>query len=206
MTRKKEGFAHRWARLAHQVRRAQASEPNDRPATEPAAPACEDEGPDLPPIESLDADSDYTAFLAANVPKALKTAALRKAWTSNPAIMAHEPLVEYAWDCNAPGYGKLRPDDLTGKLARNLLRHFLPEEEREGEHATRVEVAHASAAGPAPALAKGVAEPVPAASAEQKHQDAVPGPAQPLRDSQDRMADDDDDEPRRKRHGSARPG
>lgn len=211
MTERDEDFVHRWARRARQARREQAPEPADPPATEPVeplgpAPDCEE--PVLPPIESLDADSDYTAFLARDVPKVLKLAALRKAWTSHPAITAHKPLVDYDWDCNAPGYGKLRPDDLTGKLARNLLRHFRPKEERDDESPVMAKVAWAPAEDPTPSVAEDLSEPVPRPSTEEKRQDTNSDPAPPVREeiSGDRVSFDDQDERPRNRHGSARPG
>ena len=211
MTEKTEDFVHRWARRARQARREKAPEPAEPSATEPTEPVAPEpdrEGPVLPPIESLDAASDYTAFLARDVPKVLKLAALRKAWTSHPAITAHRPLVEYDWDCNAPGYGKLRPDALTGKLTKNLLRHFRPEEERESESPKTAEGAGAPADDPASSVVKDLSEPVAKPSAEENRQDASPDPAQPVREeiSADPVSSDDQEERPRNRHGSARPG
>lgn len=53
---------------------------------------------------------------------ALGGAALRQAWAANPAIANHRPLVEYAWDMNAPGYGKLRPTDDVAAMVAALYR------------------------------------------------------------------------------------
>ncbi len=60
----------------------------------------EAEAPSLPPIESLDASSDYTAFMAKNVPEALKRAALRKLWTSDPVLANLDGLNNYDEDYN----------------------------------------------------------------------------------------------------------
>jgi len=60
----------------------------EAPSAEKAAgetPAAE-ETPVLPPIDELTAQSDYTVFLAKNVPEALKRAALRKLWLSDPVF------------------------------------------------------------------------------------------------------------------------
>src|SRR3546814_6644375 len=45
----------------------------------------EDPNADLPPIESLDKDSDYTAFLRAGVAPELRKQALGKLWRSDPS-------------------------------------------------------------------------------------------------------------------------
>jgi hypothetical protein len=58
----------------------------------------ETEAPVLPPIESLTAESDYTAFLGKNVPEALKRAALRKLWTSDPVLANLDGLNDYDED------------------------------------------------------------------------------------------------------------
>jgi hypothetical protein len=40
----------------------------------------------LPPIEAIDAHTDVTVFLRSGVPDELRRAALRRAWTVDPAI------------------------------------------------------------------------------------------------------------------------
>ena len=57
----------------------------------------------LPSIESLTAESDISAFLRKGVPEVLKNAALRRAWSLDPAIRDFASPAEYAWDFNAPG-------------------------------------------------------------------------------------------------------
>jgi hypothetical protein len=57
----------------------------------------------LPPIESLGARSDIGAFLAAGVPAELTRAALRRAWSIDPAIRDFIGLSENSWDFNVPG-------------------------------------------------------------------------------------------------------
>ena len=78
----------------------------------------------LPPIESINALSDITAFLREGVPAELTRAALRRVWTADPAIRDFVGLAENAWDFtdpNAmPGFGPLEddrrgpPDDRAG--------------------------------------------------------------------------------------------
>ncbi len=65
----------------------------------------------LPPIESIDAATDITAFLRKGIPQELSRAALRRAWTADPAIRDFVGLAENAWDFNdpnaMPGFGPL---------------------------------------------------------------------------------------------------
>lgn len=145
MPEEEEGFLRRWARRK-EARRVEPEAPEAAPA--PEAPGPEDEAPaepsaeapvapdadafdpaSLPPIESLDGSSDYTAFLRDEVPRALRNAALRRAWSSTGAIVAHKPLVDYDWNFNAPGYGRLRPTDDVAALVKTLFRRTLPQEE-----------------------------------------------------------------------------
>jgi len=56
--------------------------------------------PPLTPIEELTAESDYTQFLAEHVPEALRRAALRKLWTSDPVLACLDGLNDYDEDYN----------------------------------------------------------------------------------------------------------
>lgn len=73
----------------------QGKEVTEPDAAEPAEP--------LPRLEDLTAESDLSAFLREGVPKALKSAALRKIWSLDPAIRDYIGPSEYAWDFNQPG-------------------------------------------------------------------------------------------------------
>ena len=53
---------------------------------------------DLPYIETLEKDSDYTPFLAEGVPEALKKVALRKLWGSDPVLANLDGLNDYDED------------------------------------------------------------------------------------------------------------
>jgi hypothetical protein len=65
----------------------------------------------LPSLESIGANSDITAFLQRGVPASLTRAALRRAWSADPAIRDFVGLSENSWDFNAPdsipGFGSL---------------------------------------------------------------------------------------------------
>jgi hypothetical protein len=65
----------------------------------------------LPPIDSIVAGSDIRAFLQKNVPAELTKAALRRAWTTDPAIRDFIGIAENQWDftdpTSIPGFGPL---------------------------------------------------------------------------------------------------
>jgi Protein of unknown function (DUF3306) len=75
-----------------------AIEPDQNLSAE-SAPADEDM-PALPSIEELDFSSDYTVFLNAKVPEALRRAALRKLWASDPVLANLDGLNDYDEDYN----------------------------------------------------------------------------------------------------------
>jgi uncharacterized protein DUF3306 len=96
------------------------------PDTGKAAPAGQQTPFDistLPPLESIGPQSDIGAFLAKGVPSELSRAALRRAWSADPAIRDFVGLAENAWDFTAPdsmpGFGPLLPtDDVKRMLAQ----------------------------------------------------------------------------------------
>lgn len=61
-------------------------------------PVAEIDEAELPDIESLDRDSDYTAFLRKGVPERLKRAALHKLWRSDPLFGILDGLNDYDED------------------------------------------------------------------------------------------------------------
>ncbi|AWK84890.1 DUF3306 domain-containing protein [Azospirillum thermophilum] len=121
----RESFLDRWSRLKRGTATPAAGGPaREEPAGESAAPPPEEEeeaASVLPPLDSLGADSDYSAFLGERVPEELRRLALRKAWSSDPKIAEFRGFAEYDWDFNAPGYGSLLPTD---DIARLLDRVF----------------------------------------------------------------------------------
>jgi hypothetical protein len=81
----------------------------------------------LPPLDSIGADTDIAAFLHRDVPPDLTRAALRRAWTSDPAIKNFVGLVENGWNFNDPsamsGFGPISAEEvarLAGKLIEAL--------------------------------------------------------------------------------------
>jgi hypothetical protein len=77
---------------------------------------------DLPPIDAIGVDTDIRAFLQPGVPATLTRAALRRAWTIDPAIRDFIEIAENQWDFNnptsIPGFGHLASEDVPDLLAR----------------------------------------------------------------------------------------
>ena len=105
MAEDRESFLKRWARLKAEQSKPEPPEAAP-PSSAPAIPASANESPeirpeDLPPIEELTAESDFTPFLKAGVPEELKRLALRKLWRSDPVFANLDGLVEYGEDFGA---------------------------------------------------------------------------------------------------------
>ncbi|WFU45067.1 DUF3306 domain-containing protein [Bradyrhizobium sp. CB82] len=65
----------------------------------------------LPSIDTITSATDIKAFLRRGIPPELTRAALRRAWSADPAIREFVGLAENAWDFNdpnaMPGFGPL---------------------------------------------------------------------------------------------------
>src|SRR5260370_15612362 len=116
-----QDFLARWPRRRQEARSGNAAPEGAEPMeahdlTPPPGTAENPPNPDvdlssLPPIESIDAATDITAFLRKGIPQELSRAALRRAWTTDHAIRDFVGLAENAWDFNdpnaMPGFGPL---------------------------------------------------------------------------------------------------
>ncbi len=99
-----EHFLRRWSRL-RQGDRPPKEQPVAEPTGESASPESTKASPEaggaegtpaeLPDIESLDKDSDFTVFLKDGVPERLRGLALRKLWRSHPAFAVIDGLDDY---------------------------------------------------------------------------------------------------------------
>jgi hypothetical protein len=116
-----ESFLARWSRRKREVAAQSDAEkkPSSAGATaKPVSPTSTETIPAsaLPPIKAIETASDLRAFLAPGVPPELTRAALRRAWTADPAIRDFIGLSENAWDFNAPagvpGFGSLKLEDI----------------------------------------------------------------------------------------------
>ena len=122
--------------------------PNPRPPFDPAT---------LPPIDSIVADTDIRAFLQKGVPAELTKAALRRAWSADPAIRDFIDLVENQWDFNDPtamaGFGPLEAGSDLRKLVAQAMGE-LPEAaepaERPEEEAREIASSVSPSEAPAP--------------------------------------------------------
>ena len=79
----------------------------------------------LPSLDSIDAQSDIAAFLSEGAPAGLQLAALRRAWTVNPAICDFRGLRENDRNFNdpnrVPGFGELGPEADTKKIVAEIF-------------------------------------------------------------------------------------
>jgi hypothetical protein len=134
-----EDFLKRWSRRKREADVAKSDPPEAGPgdARSSASPeqVASDKGADkpqaefdpatLPPIESITAISDITAFLRAGVPVELTRAALRRVWTADPAIRNFVGLAENAWDFtdpNAmPGFGPLESTEEVQRMIARIV-------------------------------------------------------------------------------------
>ena len=145
----------RWSRRKHAVRSGGSDMPDAQewvagPQEEPRAiepadrqPAAKEPGEDedseqpLPRLEDLTAESDLSAFLREGVPKALKSAAMRKMWSLDPAIRDYVGPSEYAWDFNQPGsmagFGPLESKSAAVRYLSTMSRNALQDQVAAGE-------------------------------------------------------------------------
>jgi hypothetical protein len=107
-----------------------AGEGPERGAPRDKAPAPTDAKPafditSLPSLESITAATDVRAFLAPGVPAELTRAALRRAWTTDPAIRNFKGLAENDWDFTdptaMPGFTDLPADYDVKKLVAQIF-------------------------------------------------------------------------------------
>ena len=133
-----EDFLKRWSRRKREADVARSEQPKTK--TDDAAKAAPESGADakadagkaaefdpatLPPLDSINALSDITAFLRAGVPAELTRAALRRVWTVDPSIRDFVGLAENAWDFtdpNAmPGFGPLEATEDVRRMIANIV-------------------------------------------------------------------------------------
>ncbi|MBB4371107.1 hypothetical protein GGD63_003904 [Bradyrhizobium sp. cir1] len=111
-------FLARWSRRKQEAK-ANATQPDpamhdDMQSALPPATKDDDVEFDLsslPSIDSITSATDIKAFLRKGIPQELTRAALRRAWSADPAIRDFVGLAENAWDFNdpsaMPGFGPL---------------------------------------------------------------------------------------------------
>jgi len=181
------------------------------PAKGPAPPAFDPES--LPSIESIAAGTDIRAFLQSGVPRELTKAALRRAWSADPAIRDFMCLAENQWDFTDPtaigGFGPLQSADDVGQLVAQAMGELDETAERVADSAdvgdqSPLSGVQRSTAGGADAVEAGMPDenatqmpPAIEAGDEQSRVDVA---------SRDEEMDDKRSSPARRRgHGSALP-
>lgn len=167
-----ESFLGRWSRRKQRARTQPEEQENS------ASPAIEQQDgdtpeevgqeraltdDDMPPLESLDADSDYSGFLSPGVSESLRNAALRKMFLS-PKYNFTDGLDDYADD-----FTKFEP---LGDIITADMRHQMELAEERAKKAMEEELAASDEtaseqATDAENAAERDDEDVPAASAEQ---------------------------------------
>jgi hypothetical protein len=148
----------RWVRLKNEAKTtAQQAEAvstgveagTGQPAINPAMQEPFDPA-SLPSIDSITADTDILAFLKSDVPNELTRAALRRAWTSDPAIRDFIGIAENQWDFNDPngiaGFGPLETTESGVTFLAQVLGTPGEMPELLAEGATRVERVASNAA------------------------------------------------------------
>lgn len=104
-----DGFLSRWSRRKSEAK----AEGQEGPAPAPMERTAEDDAPaeppvpELPPLESLTKDSDFSAFLQAGVPEEMRRAALSKLWASDPLFTQPEVFDLHMEDYNAHPLGEV---------------------------------------------------------------------------------------------------
>ncbi|GGC37590.1 hypothetical protein GCM10011504_14960 [Siccirubricoccus deserti] len=184
-----EGFLARWSRRKRAAAEPSAPEPLPVPASVeavPEPPAVPEFDPaSLPAVESLTLESDFTAFLRAEVPAALRQAALRRMWSLDPDIRDYVGPADYAWDFNAPDGMPGFALELGGDVKRLLAQAIGLGEQPEAADAEAVPDAPPPVAEPSPLLAQAAPPAPPLPPVPEMPAAPVPSP--------------------RRSHGSARP-
>ena len=100
---------------------ATADEDSERPDDDGTASEA-DAAPELPELDSLGADSDYSAFMGKGVPADLRQKALRKLFQS-PKFNIRDGLDDYDWDMSSPKpLGNIITAEMRYRVERELER------------------------------------------------------------------------------------
>lgn len=148
-----KNFISRWSRRKREAA-DEAAQPKKADPTQTIDPSNEDPGlgpqisaassakefdiSSLPPIESIGAGTDITAFMQPGVPGALRHAALRRAWAADPAIRNFVGLNENYWNdaagaAAAPGFGDLDPGVDVKRMVSELFGDSAPDKQPESQ-------------------------------------------------------------------------
>ena len=216
-----EEFLARWSRRKREAKvAADAPAPAQTAETpNPASPVTAEDPANaevdlssLPPIDSITAATDVTAFLRQGIPQDLSRAALRRAWAADPAIRDFVGLAENAWDFNdphaMPGFGPLDcSEEQLGALVDRIVGGA-----RSAADSPTTAIPEQKDASPSadsnhePLLESGAPETVADLSpAEEISSDELPSTPAAVQPEAPQSVESDQTSPRRRTHGSALP-
>ena len=148
-----DDFLSRWSRRKREVAKAeqeqvkpaqpvaQAPEQTSEPAANSDEPRKADEVDlsSLPSLDEITGTTDISGFLRRGVPEELTRSALRKAWSSDPAIRDFVGLSENAWEFNdpnaIPGFG---PIDFSPEQVRQMAAKLVGDVRETSEKIERI--------------------------------------------------------------------
>jgi Protein of unknown function (DUF3306) len=217
-----EEFLARWSRLKREARGGndapQPDAPTPAPSPAPPSDTVEDSRTaevdlsSLPPIDSIDAGTDITAFLRKGIPRELSRAALRRAWAADPAIRDFVGLAENAWDFNdpnaMPGFGPLdcSEAELRGLVDRIVGGVTKAAEALEGPLEEVKEIGLSVSSGPDPAQEPNPTEAIAAPCTKDESTPVEPAPSSVApQPSITERGDSEEPSVRRRTHGGALP-
>lgn len=114
-----EAFLRRWSRRKYAARAEEpAATPVPAEQVEPQPPEKILTDADMPPIESLNEESDFSMFLSSGVSETLRRQALRKLFML-PSVNQRCPLDSEWYDCrNTEALGNIITHDMREEMAR----------------------------------------------------------------------------------------
>jgi Protein of unknown function (DUF3306) len=189
-----DNFLSRWSRRKRgadaDTSRTEGADvqPGDRapPPADPTRPAAKEEVghppafdvTSLPPLESIGAGTDISPFMQTGVPTALRHAALRRAWTADPAIKDYVGLNENFWDAAGPdgvipGFGELDPGLDVKRMVAELFGETAPDKPEAEQRASAPAPAQSDENLEMPDNRDIAANPAPPQSAPQQNENAA---------------------------------
>ncbi len=194
-----EDFLGRWSRRKQRARRESADAAPEQPPAmspeeQPSGTSDEEaqEQPltdeDMPPLESLGEDSDYSGFLSPGVSDKLRRGALKKLFSS-AYFNVRDGLDDYDEDCrNFEALGDIVTSDMRHQMEREAERAKQAADEALGEPLEEAQLT---------ARADDASEEVPADDKEAAPSQTDPGDAQVSEDEAGSSSDDEpDNEPK----------
>jgi hypothetical protein len=214
----RENFISRWSRRKREAadEKSQSEQPDiadaaketDRTASLSSeesklakADSAEFDPASLPPIESIEAGTDITAFMRAGVPSELRYAALRRAWSADSSIRDFVGLNENYWcDATGPagvaGFGDLDPGVDVKRMVSDLFGESPPQK---AEHDS------SNASGASAAVSRPASEAKPASMPDPNTTEGGRSDVTKIAASQNDPPDDAVEQRAARRHGSALP-